>query len=82
MKFFVRKANDDYWYKIEEYTTLEELLKSIDKRHHDYIIGKNHCFATPPESIVHYWDNKMTLEDAEKICQIKYEITIYNGYME
>ena len=85
MEFLITKANNDYWYKIEEYKTIEELLSAIEKRHHDFIIGKNDCFNEEPEKIYQsfiYDNKKMTMEDARKISQLKYEIEIYNSYIE
>jgi len=85
MEFLITKANNDYWYKIEEYKTIEELLLSIEKRHHDFIIGKNDYFNWNPAEIYQsfiYDNKKMTMEDARKISQLKYQITIYNGYIE
>ena len=85
MEFLVMKANNDYWYKIENYETIEELTSAIEKRHHGFIIRKNDFHGQDPLEIYKWftYDNRtMTMETARKISTLKYQITIYNGYIE
>lgn len=82
MKFLVTKSNHDYWHKVETYNSLEELIASLDKRHTRYIIGHNFFYQGCAERIKEYYsdsDNfKVTLEEAEEMTTIKYDIEIQN----
>ena len=79
MNFLVTKANHDYWFKIESYNTLEELLESMKKRRHSYIIQKNP--HTNIKNMVDFWEG-VDKNTAEKIAKLKYHIIIYNSYVE
>lgn len=79
MNFLVTKANHDYWFKIENYNTLEELLENMEKRHSPYIIEKNPHKNI--EEMVDFWEG-MDRKTAEKIAKLKYHIIIYNDYVE
>lgn len=78
MTALVTKANSDYWYKIEEYNTVEELYEMIIKRKHSIIISKN-TFNNP--KILDFWEG-MKKEDIPKIINSKLHIEIYNSYIE
>ena len=79
MEFMVIKTNDDYWVKFESYNSVEGLIKSMEKRHHDLILGINDFYGQDPEYILEFWD-KINLTTAEKISKTKYTIEIYNDY--
>ena len=81
MEFLVTKASEDYWYKIEKYNTIEELIQSMEKREVSYIIQENLNYKVDPKEIKEYW-YKMTLEDAEKISKLKYNLLIYDDWIE
>ena len=83
MEFLVTKASDDYWYKFEEYDTIDELIQSMEKRDTSYIIRKNFDYKTDPKEIKTYWDGMgMTLKDAKKISKLKYNLLIYDDWIE
>lgn len=79
MEFMVIKTNDDYWVKFESYNSVEGLIKSMEKRHHDLILGTNDFYGQDPEYILEFWD-KINLATAKKISETKYTIEIYNDY--
>lgn len=81
MEFLVTKANDDYWYKFEKYDTIDELIQSMEKRGTAYVIKKNFNYKEDPKEIKECW-NKMTLENAKKISKLKYNLLIYNSWIE
>lgn len=79
MKVFVTKANNYKWYKIEEYNTMEDLYKMIDRRKHPVIIRKNGFFYHNPIAFK-FWEGKE--EDIPEVMNCKLEVQIYNGYVE
>lgn len=79
MTVLITKANSDYWYKVENYNTLEELYNMIIKRKCPIIIRRN-VFYTEPKDF-DFWEG-MKEEDIPKICKAKLHIEIYNGYVE
>ena len=78
MTVLVTKANNDYWYKIKEFNTMEDIQSFIEKCRHPIIIKKN--FYTH-DSIFEFWDN-MEAEDIPIIKRCTLHITIYNSYVE
>lgn len=81
MEMMVVKANDDYWVRFESYDSVQELIESMEKRHHNLILGINDFYEEDPEYILEFWD-KINLATAEKISKTKYKIEIYNNYRE
>lgn len=83
MEFLVTKASDDYWYTFEEYNTIDELIQSMEKRDTSYVIKNNFDYKTDPKEIKKYWDGmEMTLKDAKKISKLKYNLLIYDDWIE
>lgn len=81
MTILVKKANNDFWYKIKEFNTLEDLMHYKDYCRHDIILSKNFLYGKSIEKIMLY-NEKITLEDAKIISEIQYKICIYNSYIE
>ena len=81
MELMVVKTNNDYWVKFESYDSVQELIESMEKRHHDLILGINDFYEKDPEYILKFWD-KIDFATAEKISKTKYTIEIYNSYRE
>ena len=79
MTVLVTKANSDYWYKIEEYNTIEELYEMILKRKHPVIIREQKYYTEPED--FDFWEG-MKKEDIPKIINTKLHIEIYNSYIE
>ena len=81
MELMVIKTNNDYWVRFESYNSIQELFESMEKRHHNLILGTNDFYGEDPEHILEFWD-KIDLATAEKISKTKYTIEIYNSYRE
>ena len=81
MELMVVKTNNSYWVRFESYNSVQELLESMEKRHHNLILGINDFYGKDPEYILEFWD-KINLATAEKISKTKYTIEIYNSYRE
>lgn len=81
MELMVIKSNDEYWVRFESYNTVQELIQSMENRHHDLILGTNEFYGEDPEYILEFWE-KINLATAEKISKTKYTIEIYNSYIE
>ena len=81
MELMVTKANSDYWVRFESYDSVQELIESMEKRHHNLILSTNDFYGKSPEYILELWD-KIDLATAEKISKTKYTIEIYNSYIE
>lgn len=81
MELMVVKTNNDYWVRFESYDSVQELFESMEKRHHNLILGANDFYEEDPKRILEFWD-KIDLATAEKISKTKYTIEIYNSYRE
>ena len=81
MELMVIKSNNDYWVRFESYDSIQELIESMEKRHHNLILSVNDFYGEDPEYILEFWD-KVNLATAEKISKTKYTIEIYNSYRE
>lgn len=82
MEFLVTKASDDYWYKFEKYDTMDELIQSMEERDTSYVIKHNFSYKEDPKEIKKYWDGIATLKDAKKISKLKYNLLIYDYWIE
>ena len=78
MTVLVTKANSDYWYKIREFSTIEDIQQFIKKCRCKIIIERN---TYTHDSIFEFWDG-MKAEDIPIIKQCPLHITIYNNYVE
>ena len=76
MKVLVTKANDDYWHKVVDVKTIEDVMKL----YHRVIIEKN--YYTSADEILAYWEGVNDRAEAYEMANCKYEVTIYNGYVE
>ena len=91
MTVLLTKANHDTWHRYKEFNTIEELFEYINYCHSGLILHENQFYnfvnknATPKaynsiEFLAETWDT--TIEDAYKINGIKWEVEIYNSYIE
>jgi len=91
MLVLLTKANHDTWHKYKEFNTIEELFEYINYCHCKLILHKNYFYnsilknAVPGahgsiEFLAECWDT--TIEDAYKINGIKWEVKIFNSYVE
>lgn len=78
MKVLVTKANSDYWYKIKEFNTMEDIQDFIKECHHSIIIEKN---SYTYDHAFDFWDG-MKAEDIPIIKKCSLHLTIYNSYVE
>lgn len=77
MKIFLYKASDNYWYRIVNCNTIDELYKLSNGD--GIILEKN--IHTDYDSLIKYWDG-MTKKDAAIIVNLKYRAIIYDDYLE
>ena len=73
MKILITKANSDYWYKIKEIKTLNDLF-SI----YPHLVIEPNLYT---KNDIKYWDG-FRKEDIPKLKEIKIHIIIYNDYIE
>ncbi len=78
MKAFVTKANSDYWYKIKEFDTMEDIAKFMKEVECGLIIEENDY---TDDVLFEFWDG-MKQEDIPIIKECALHITIYNDYVE
>ena len=89
MLVLLTKANHNTWHKYKEFNTIEELFEYINYCH---LLQNNFFYKSIdtrekenrrgflPEEIAKAWDT--TIEDAYKINDIRWEVKIYNDYIE
>lgn len=92
MLVLLTKANHDTWHKYKEFNTIEELFEYINYCHCDLILQDNFFYKSIdtreeenrcgylPEEVAETWNT--TIEDAYKINDIRWEVKIYNSYVE
>lgn len=78
MTVLVTKASDDYWYRIRNFNTMEDIQRFIEECKCGIIIERNHY---TDDAIFEYWDD-MKAEDIPTIKCCPLHITIYNSYVE
>ena len=78
MTTFVTKASDDYWYKIKNFNTIEDIQRFIKECKCGIIIEKN---TFTDDEIFEFWDG-MKVKDISTIKQCPLHITIYDSYVE
>ena len=78
MTVLVTKANDDYWYEVRVFNTMEDIQRFIEECQYGIIIEGN--FYTNDEDF-EFWYG-MKAEDIPTIKQCPLHITIYNDYVE
>jgi len=78
MTVLVTKANDDYWYEVRVFNTMEDIQRFIEECQYGIIIEEN--FYTNDEDF-EFWYG-MKAEDIPTIKQCPLHITIYNDYVE
>ena len=79
MKFIVTKASDDEYSKTIELFNLEQLLRFMEKN--GEIVIKRNFFSWEDIEDIQIWQD-VTKEQAEEIKNIKYNILIYDDYLE
>ena len=79
MLVFVTKASSDYWYDFREVNTLDDLMKI----YHQVIVEENDFYNNPieAEGFFDFWDG-FKKEDIPKAVSAKYQVTIYDYYVE
>lgn len=78
MDFLIVKASNEEWYELKYFDTIQELINFFDNGKHPLIINLN------------YWRDAQRIrkwmpewaEDAEDIAHCKYELKIYDDYIE
>ena len=91
MLVLLTKANHNTWHKYKEFNTIEESFEYINYCHSGLILHENQFYdyidenAAPEaynsiEFVTETWNT--TIEDAYKINSIKWEVKIYNSYVE
>lgn len=79
MKFIVTKASDDEYFKTIELFNLEQLMRFMEKKG-DIVIQRNFDSWEDIDDIQKW--RGVTKEQAEEIKNIKYNILIYDDYIE
>lgn len=79
MKFIVTKASDDKYFKMIELFNLEQLMRFMEKKG-DIVIQRNFDSGEDIDEIQKW--RGVTKEQAEEIKNIKYNILIYDDYLE
>jgi len=78
MTVLVTKASDDYWYRIRNFNTIEDIQRFIKECKCGIIIERNHY---TDDRIFEFWDD-MKAEDIPIIKRCPLHVTIYNSYVE
>lgn len=85
MKFLLTKASSDYWYDFIEEASIEKLLgrfSSCGQLIDDLIIKENPFYRAYSYRICEAWDFRISLEQAFEISRCRYEIKIYDDFIE
>ena len=77
MLAIITKANDDYWYKLKEINTIEELFNIYNST----IVEKNEYKNWKDYEFLDFWDG-IKKEDIPLIRKAECHITIYNDFVE
>ena len=77
MLAIITKANDDYWYKLKEINTIEELFNIYNST----IVEKNEYKNWKDYEFLDFWDG-IKKEDIPLIKKAECHITIYNDFVE
>lgn len=80
MTVLVTKTSSDYWYQIRNIDTIEDLMR-ISKKNKSYVVQKSWWYGEDPKEMIKFWEG-LTLEDAEIISTLPYEVEIYDDYRE
>lgn len=75
--YLVTKASNSYWYDFESENNIERLFK----KYGSVVIDNNYNYKEKAEKVCEYWDS-MVMQDAEKLVKCKYNIIIYDDYLE
>jgi hypothetical protein len=83
MKVVIRKASSDDWYTIKNFETFQSVVDYMNKKNHPLILRDNFFYGMPLDTIMYAWnDVDMTEEKAREMQSIKYELEIYDDYIE
>lgn len=82
MLVFVTKASDDYWHDFKEVNTLDDLMEIHDR----IIIEKNDFYNNLinerlEKFFTNFWKD-FKKEDIPKVVSAKYEVIIYDDWVE
>lgn len=81
MKVIMTKANSDYWVRVKNFDSMEDLIKEQKKWGVSLILEKNYAYKEKPEDILEWWDD-IDINMATEISASEYKIIIYNDYIE
>jgi len=79
MKYLITKASDDYWYQIKEFNTIEDLMDFIHNKCKDSVVIQKHYLS---KGVFAYWEGMKKEDENEILNNIKYQIIIYDAYIE
>lgn len=79
MDFIVTKASDDNYYDLMYFDTLQELMHYFEVIQCEMILGEN-LWYDDADAIRRFKPN--WADDAEDIALCKYELEIYDSYIE
>lgn len=88
MLILITKASSDYWYDFIEEDTIENLIGRFAHSGHlsnDLIIKENFFYQAYVHEICEAFNLPLSLasvEQASKIAECRYEIQIYDSYIE
>ena len=75
MNVLVTKASSDYWYRVINVETLDDVMKIYP----EVIIRKNDYSA---DDILKFWDGVKDKAEANRMADCKYTVTMYDDYIE
>lgn len=78
MDFLITKASNEEWYELKYFDTIQELMNFFDNGKCRLIIDLNHWRDVQH---IRKWLPEWA-EDAEDIAHCKYELKIYDDYIE
>ena len=78
MDFLITKASNEEWYELKYFDTIQELMTFFYNGKCPLIINLNHWRDAQR---IHKWMPEWA-EDAEDIAHCKYELKIYDDYIE
>ncbi len=80
MTFLVTRNDSENWYKFKEFNTLEDLIEYKEHVYKEIILQRNFWYKEEIKFIIEHLEG-VTLEDAKKMRETKYEICICYEYI-
>ena len=82
MIVLITKVSEDYYFDFKDFQTFDDLISFMKESKHPLVLGQNDFYDSDPQDILKYWDTINDLEIAKNICECKYEVEIYDDWIE